>query len=230
MSPNPAIDAILVLVILLALAMLATSRLAGCIRLFALQSALLVLLPVAGEAAEGTPPGVHAWLIAALVMGLKVFVIPHVLLRILRTGEIHSEVEPFLGHAASVLLGALIIIGSFAVSVRLPMPLAPMSDLVLPAAIATVFIGLLTLITRVKAITQVVGYLVVENGIFIVGLNLVKRTPFLFELGILLDLFVAVFIMGIVVYHIRREFDHIDTHLLDALTPGSAGARLGKEA
>ncbi len=217
MTPNPVIDANLVLVILLALTMLATSRLAGCIRLFALQSALLALLPVAAEAAGGGRPGLHAILIASMTVGLKVFLIPYVLLRILRTGEIHKEIEPSIGYAASVLLGTLVVIGSFGVAARLPMPVKPMSDLLLPAAIATVFIGLLILITRVKAITQVVGYLVVENGIFLFGLNVVKRAPLLFELGILLDVFVGVFIMGIVVYHIRREFDHIDTHQLDAL-------------
>jgi hydrogenase-4 component E len=217
MTPNPVIDANLVLVILLALTMLATSRLAGCIRLFALQSALLALLPVAAEAAGGGRPGLHAILIASMTVGLKVFLIPYVLLRILRTGEIHREIEPSVGYAASVLLGALVVIGSFGVAARLPMPVKPMSDLLLPAAIATVFIGLIILITRVKAITQVVGYLVVENGIFLFGLNVVRRAPLLFELGILLDVFVGVFIMGIVVYHIRREFDHIDTHQLDAL-------------
>lgn len=92
-----------------------------------------------------------------------------------------------------------------------------MSDFLLPVSAATILVGLLILISRVKAITQVVGFLVVENGIYLFGLMLLKRTPLLVELGILLDLFVGVFIMAIVVYHIRREFDHMDTHLLDAL-------------
>jgi hydrogenase-4 component E len=217
MTPDPVIDAALILVILLALAMLATSRLSGCIRLFALQSALLALLPVAAEAAADGAPGLHAALVAAMTVGLKVLLIPWVLLRILRTGEIHREVEPSIGFAASVLLGALVVIGSFGVAARVPLPMEPMSDLLLPAAVATGFIGLVILVTRVKAITQVVGYLVLENGIFLFGLNVMRRAPLLFELGILLDVFVGVFIMGIVVYHIRREFDHIDTHQLDAL-------------
>lgn len=217
MNPHPVIDAVFVLILLLNLMMLATSRLAMCIRIFALQSALLALMPVAGEVAQGELPGLHACLIGVGTLGLKVILIPTVLLRILRTGEIHKEVEPFIGFTASVLLGALIVVGGFAVSARLPLPTMPMSDLVLPTAIATVFIGLLTMVSRVKAITQVVGFLVLENGIFIFGLMLLEQTPLLVELGILLDLFVGVFIMGIVVYHIRREFDHMDTHLLDAL-------------
>lgn len=214
---NPMIDAAFVLVILLNLMMLATSRLATCIRIFVLESALLALMPVAGEAMQGEIPGLHACLIAAGALILKVILIPTVLLRLLRSGEIHHEVEPFIGFTASLFIGALMVVCSFAVAARLPLPARPMSDLALPTAISTVFIGLLTLVSRVKAITQVVGFLIVENGIFIFGLMLLKQTPLLVELGILLDLFVGVFIMGIVVYHIRREFDHMDTHLLDAL-------------
>jgi hydrogenase-4 component E len=217
MNPHPVIDAVFVLVVLLNLMMLATSRLATCIRIFALQSLLLALMPVIGEAAQGEAPGMHAYIIAAGTIALKVVLIPTVLLRIVRSGEIHREVEPFIGFTASVLLGAIIVVAGFAVAARLPLPTMPISDLVLPTAISTVFIGLLTLISRVKAVTQVLGFLVTENGIYIFGLMLLKQTPLLVELGILLDLFVGVFIMGIVVYHIRREFDHMDTNLLDAL-------------
>jgi len=217
MNPTPVIDAVFVLVVLLNLVMLATSRLETCVRIFAIQSVLLALMPVAGEAAQGQAPGLHAYLIGVGTIGLKVVLIPTVLMRILRFGEIHKEVEPFIGFTASMLLGALIVVGSFAVAARLPLPDAPMSDLVLPAAISTVFIGMLILVSRVKAITQVVGFLVIENGVFVFGLLLLEQTPLLVELGILLDLFVGVFIMGIVVYQIRREFDHMDTHLLDAL-------------
>jgi hydrogenase-4 component E len=216
-NPHPVIDAVFVLVILLDLMMLATSRIATCIRIFAMQSALLAVLSVAGEAVSGSVPGPHACLVAASAIGLKALLIPGVLLRIMRTGEIHREVEPLIGFTASVLLGAGIIVGSFAVAVRLPLPSPPLSDLLLPSAIATVAIGQLILVSRVKAITQVVGYLLLENGIFIFGLMLLRQTPLLVELAILLDLFVGVFIMGIVVYHIRRTFDHMDTHLLDAL-------------
>jgi len=211
------IDSILVLAVLLNLAMLATSRMAACIRTFALQSLLLALLPIAiGLRHEGAP-GTHIFVIAAGAAGLKVVLIPWILLRILRTGEIHREIEPFVGFTASVMIGALIIVASFAFARRMPLPTEAPTDLLFPVSVATLFNGLLIMVSRVKAITQVLGYLVVENGIFTFGLLLVEQTPVLVELGILLDLFVGVFIMGIVVYHIRREFDHMDTSLLDAL-------------
>ncbi len=217
MNPHPILDAICVLVVLLDLMMLATGRLTTCIRIFALQSALLALMPLIGETVPDAAHGLHAFLVAGGAVALKVVLIPRVLLRILGSGEIHREIEPFIGFTASVLIGALIVVGSFSAVTRMPLPVPPMSDFLLPASLATVLIGLLILVSRVKAVTQVVGFLVVENGIFLFGLLLLKQTPILVELGILLDLFVGVFIMGIVVYHIRREFDHMDTNLLDAL-------------
>jgi hydrogenase-4 component E len=97
--------------------------------------------------------------------------------------------------------------------------------LFVPAALTTAFTGLLLLTTRLKAINQVLGYLVFENGIFVFGLSVVSVPPLLVELGILLDLFVAVFVMGIIVFHIQRTFDHIDvTRLSD---PHDAGPQRG---
>ena len=103
-------------------------------------------------------------------------------------------------------------------SSRLPIPLSPVSPYLLPVSTSTVLIGLLTLMTRVKAITQVIGYLVLENGVFLLGLLLVRQMPLVVELGILLDVFVGVFVMTIVVHHIGRTFEHVDTRRLDVGT------------
>ena len=78
-------------------------------------------------------------------------------------------------------------------------------------------LGFLVLVSRRQAVTQVVGYLMLENGVFIFGQTLVEEIPFAVELGILLDLLVGVFVMGIAIYHISREFEHIDTELLSSL-------------
>ena len=91
------------------------------------------------------------------------------------------------------------------------------TELLVPVALVTVMIGLLVLTSRSKAITQVVGYLMLENGIYLFGLTQSERVPFLAEVGVLLDLFVAVFIMGIVVFHINREFDSISAANLTEL-------------
>jgi hydrogenase-4 component E len=99
------------------------------------------------------------------------------------------------------------------------LPLAPehAGSLLIPASLATMLSGFLVLTTRRKAITQVVGYLMLENGIFIFGLLLIEAMPFLVEAGVLLDLFAGIFIMGIVLNHIQSEFSSLDTHFLSDL-------------
>jgi hydrogenase-4 component E len=86
-----------------------------------------------------------------------------------------------------------------------------------PVSLASVIIAFIVLTTRRKALTQVVGYLVLENGVYLFGLTQTERVPFLLEAGVLLDVFVGVFIMGIVVFHINREFDSLDSVRLSAL-------------
>ena len=89
--------------------------------------------------------------------------------------------------------------------------------LVVPASLATVWTGFLMLTTRKKAIMQVLGYLLLENGIFLFGMLLLEAMPFLVEVGVLLDLFTGVFVMGIIIYHVSREFASISTEHLAEL-------------
>ena len=136
----------------------------------------------------------------------------------MREAAIQHEVEPLIGFIPSLLLGALgtglAVVFSADAAAR---PRARRHRCSLPASLATVLTGFLMLTTRRKAITQVVGYLVLENGIFVFGLALLEAMPFLVEVGVLLDLFVGVFVMGIIINHISREFASIDTQQLDGL-------------
>ena len=100
---------------------------------------------------------------------------------------------------------------------RLPMPGPATSPLIVPVVLFTIMSGLFLIVSRKKALTQVLGYLVLENGIYAFGVALVDQQPMLVELGILLDIFVAGFVMGIAIFHINREFDHIDTDKLSGL-------------
>jgi len=125
-------------------------------------------------------------------------------------------VEPLVGFITSLLLGALALALAFAISARLPAG-DVREPLLVPVALATVMIGLVVLTTRRKALTQVVGYLMLENGIYLFGLTQTESVPFLLELGVLLDVFAGVFIMGIVVFHINREFDSLDSARLTEL-------------
>jgi hydrogenase-4 component E len=86
-----------------------------------------------------------------------------------------------------------------------------------PAAFFSILSGLFLIISRRTALSQVIGYLVLENGIYTFGISLVQEEEFLVELGVLLDVLVGVFVMGITLFHISREFDHIDVDRLSAL-------------
>jgi hydrogenase-4 component E len=205
-------EVVLLLVVLADFAVLGTSRLSACIRAIAFQGLLLGALPMLLH------PSVtlHA---AALGVGtaiVKAGVLPWFLRWAIREASVRREVEPLVGYMASILLGAAALAISFGVARALPLPHAS-AELLIPVALVTVIIGLIVLITRVKAITQVVGYLMLENGIYLFGLTQSPRVPFLVEIGVLLDVFVGVFIMGIVVFHINREFDSISAAKLSEL-------------
>jgi hydrogenase-4 component E len=135
----------------------------------------------------------------------------------MRDAEMRREIKPLVGHVASLLLGAMATGAAVLFGRVLPLAPAHVGSLLVPASLATVLTGFLILCTRRKAINQVVGYLVLENGIFIMGLCLLEAMPFLVEVGVLLDLLVAVFVIGIIINHINREFASLDTARLSTL-------------
>jgi hydrogenase-4 component E len=109
------------------------------------------------------------------------------------------------------------LVAALWLSSQLPRPSIPISSLAVPVSLFTMLAGLFLIVSRRQALMQVLGYLVMENGIYAFGVGLVQGTPMLVELGVLLDVFVAVFVMGIAIFHISREFDHIDTERLRTL-------------
>jgi hydrogenase-4 component E len=126
-------------------------------------------------------------------------------------------VQPLRGFVPSLLLGAAATIAAMALSRVLPLMPAHAQTLLVPGGFATVICGFLLLIVRTKAISQVCGYLIMENGIYLFGMLLIGTTPLAVEAGILLDLTVAVFVIGIIVDRIQREFDTLDTRKLSEL-------------
>lgn len=201
-------DTLLVFTVIAGLFLLGTSRLGALVELFAAQALALSLLPLflyPGKA------GVHGVLIFTGMLVLKVLLMPAILFWAMRHVTVRREVKPLIGFGPSILLALLLIGGSFLFSKSMVLPGKPVSPLLVPCAFSTVMIGLLLLTSRSKAIAQVTGYLVFENGIYLFGLLLVEEMPFVLEMGILLDVFVGVFVMGIVINHIQEAFDHVDT-------------------
>lgn len=210
---STAVDPLLVLVLLLNFVLLGASRMRTAISASALQGALLGLLTVLVHGSPAARPLVVG-LVAAAVKGL---LIPGLLQRALREAAIRREIEPYVSFVASLLLGAVATGAAVLFADRLPLAPEHRDSLLVPASLATVLTGFLILTTRRKAITQVVGYLVLENGIFVMGLTLHDAMPSLVEVGVLLDLLVAIFVLGIVIHHISREFASLDVARLDTL-------------
>jgi len=209
---------IMIFVVLTDLTLLGSSRRRTCIQIVAAQGILLGVLPLV------LPQ--HGLTLSALVLSLasivlKGVVFPRLLMRAERTAGVKREFQPIIGYSASILLGIVFLAFSLWLGTRLELPArlreSVGSHLAVPVSVYSILVGLLLIISRNKALTQVLGYLVLENGIYIFGVTLVREQPWLVETGILLDVFVAVFVMGIAIFHISREFDHMDVDQLTVL-------------
>ncbi|MDT8440262.1 MAG: hydrogenase [Desulfuromonadales bacterium] len=203
---------LLLAVILINFFTLGSTRLGACIRIVAIQGALLAMLPLAIHGFT-----LHAILLATGAFCFKGLLIPWLLFRAIREVRIRRELEPIIGFVPTLALGVLTTAGAFLFADVLPLAAEHHEGLLVPTALATMFAGFLLLISRRKAITQVLGYLMLENGIFVIGVLLSDALPLMVEAGVLLDLLVAVFVMGIVMNHISREFATINTEGLSAL-------------
>jgi hydrogenase-4 component E len=192
---------------------LGSSRLPSVIRAMAVQGVVLGGLPLVLEHHFDAMVA----LVAVGTIGVKGFVIPTLLRRAMRTANIDREIEPFIGFVPSLLLGAAGTLAAIAGARALPLLPEHAGTLLVPGALASVFTGFVLLVGRVKAISQVCGYLIMENGIYLFGMLLIHSTPLLVESGILLDLTVGVFVLGIIVDRIQRAFDSLDTRKLTVL-------------
>jgi hydrogenase-4 component E len=209
-----AFDALLVLLVLLNFAALASSRMTAMIHLTALQGVVLGILPLLQKD--------HAfeWTLLALsaaTIAIKAGIIPTLMLHAMREVRIRREIEPLLGFIPSLLLGAAGTGLAVVFANTLPLGAFTGGTLVVSTSFSTLLAGFIVMTTRRAAITQVVGYLILENGIYVFGLLLLDSLPLLVDIGVLLDLLVAVFVMGIILNHIQAAFSSHDTTRLSLL-------------
>ncbi len=207
----PIADSILIVLLLTNFFVLGTANIRAAIRAVALQGILLSMLPLYVES-EAT---LRLVLLVAATAAIKGVAIPKLLLKALHDVHIRHEVEPYLGFIPSLFLCGIGTGLALLFADHLPLAAAHRSGLFVPASLATVFAGFLGLITRRKAISQVTGYLMLENGIYVFGLLLYQAMAV--EVGVLLDLVVGIFVMGIVLNHIQREFASLDTERMSRL-------------
>jgi hydrogenase-4 component E len=201
---------VILLLLITDLAVLWSGRILMLIRLSAVQGILLaalLLLPV-----DGALDAEHLFL-AAAVFALKGIGFPMFLRHTSHKLGIEPMVRPRLGRMFPLLAGLACVAFSLWLEGRIPAAKGLFPPLLLPVALTTLFTGLIIVVGCAKALTQVIGYLVAENGIFILGIPLMTEGSMWFELSILLDVFAAIFVMAIAINHINSAFSSIDlTH------------------
>jgi hydrogenase-4 component E len=207
------------LVLVLQIAMVGQRWLMTNIRMFALQSFLLAA--IAGTIAFFNQAD-HVYIAALLTLFLKAGVLPILLVRLVKRVGIQQEIEPLINVPLSVLIsGGLTLVG-YIVADSFYHPeetsaTAALGHNTLAIAIALFLIGFFMMLNRRKALTQVLGLLCMENGLFLAGISLTYGVPLVVEIGIFFDVLVAVMVLGILVYRIGETFDSMDVSKLRRL-------------
>ncbi len=202
------------LILLTAFGLLAQRRIYGLLHIFALQGFFLSV----STAVVGYSAGLHHLYISALLtLTLKVIVLPYILYVLIHRLRIHKEVEEVVNIPTTMLIGIALVIYSY----HLTAPIRELSDFItrstLAVALATVMLGLLMMIIRKKAVTQIIGFLALENGLFFAATSATYGMPLVVELGVALDILIAAFIFGIFFFQIRTTFDTLDLKAMEKL-------------
>ena len=212
--PGQLINLFAALLLLIAFAMLSQRRVLSLIRLFAWQGLVLVISTCVVAWSTGQH---HLYWSAALTLVLKVLALPWILHRLLIKLDIKWDVETLINIPATMLIGIGLVIFAF----NLAHPIAQLASTVtrntLGVAMACVLLAFLMMITRRKAVPQVVGFLAMENGLFFAATSATYGMPMVVEFGVALDVLVGTFVFGIFFFQIRETFDSLDIHHLENL-------------
>ena len=201
-------------ILLLAFAMLAQRRVMPLINLFALQGATLFLSTLVVAFTTGQH---HLFWSAGLTLVLKVITLPWILHRLVRKLYVKWEVEPLINIPTTMLVGIGLVIIAFNVALPISQLSSTITRGTLGIALATVMLAFLMMITRTKAIPQVVGFLSMENGLFLAATSATYGMPMVVELGIALDVLVGAIILGVFFFQIRDQFDSLDIRHMEKL-------------
>lgn len=200
------VDLCSALLLVTCFAIVAQRRLSACVDLYALQSFFLAATAALVAFLTGTS---HLYVAAGLNVLIKVGIIPRILKRIVERLQVKREVELLIGIAPSLLACGALVIFSFYLS----QPILSMGPLLtrdsLAIGLAILLIGCFTMVSRQQAVTQVVGFLVIENGLFLVATAAVYGMPLIVELGIFFDVLVAAIVIGIFVHRIQDTFEQV---------------------
>jgi len=202
------------LLLLTSFAMLSQRRTLSLVNLFAWQGAILTVSTAAVAYSSGQH---HLYISAVLSLVLKVILLPWILHRLIRRLNVRWDTEPLLNVPTTMLVGILLVVFAFALS----HPIAELSTSIarstLGIALAVVMLSFLMMITRRKAVSQVIGFLAMENGLFFAAISTTHGMPMVVELGVALDVLVGTLILGVFFFQIREQFDSLDLRHLEKL-------------
>ncbi len=208
------LNSLAALLLLVSFAMLSQRRVVSLVNLLALQGALLcaATLVIAWRTGES-----HLYLSAALTLALKVLFLPWLLHRLIRRLEVYWDTETSLNVASTMLVGVVIVVFAFGLAQPIAAIASTATRSAIGIAVAVVLLAFLTMITRGKAMSQVVGFLSMENGLFFGAMSATYGMPMVVELGVALDVLVAMLVLGVFFFQIREKFDSLDLHHLESL-------------
>jgi len=200
------------LLLLISFALLAQRRMLAVLHWFAVQGVVLA----ATTALVGYSSGnAELYVSAAITLALKGVLLPWVLWTIIRRLRVHREVEALVNMPVTMLIASALVVFSFQVA----LPIEKLSHLltrnVIAIAMANVLLGFLMMITRRKAITQVIGFLAIENSLFFAGIGATYGMPLVAELGVAFDVLIATIVFGLFFYQIRSTFDSLDLEAME---------------
>ncbi len=200
--------------LLLAFAMLTQRRILSLINLYAAQGLVLCLSTTLVAALTGQD---HLYGSAFVTLALKVVLLPWILHRLIRRLNVKWDVETLLNVPTTMLVGIVLVILAFNLAAPISQLAGTVGRTTLGIALASVLLSFLMMITRSKAVPQVIGFLSMENGLFFAATSSVYGMPMVVELGVALDVLVAALILGIFIFEIRERFDSVDTRHLEKL-------------
>ncbi len=206
------LNALAALLLLLSFAMLAQRRVVTLVNLFAMQGALLcaATLLLAWRTGEG-----NLYVSAALTFAVKVVALPRLLHRLIRRLGVYWDTEPLLNIPGTMLIGVLIVVFSFGLAQPISALASTATRSAVGIAVAVILLAFLTMITRSKALSQVIGFLSMENGLFFGAMSATYGMPMIVELGVALDVLVAMLVLGVFFFQIREQFDSLDLEKLE---------------
>jgi len=200
--------------LLVSFAMLSQRRLVSLIDLFAMQGAVLCLSTATVAWNTGQT---HLYFSAVLTLLLKVIALPYLLHRLIRRLNVRWEAEPMLNIPSTMLVGVMLVIFCFGLAQPISELASTVTRSTLGIAMAVVMLSFLMIITRRKAVTQVIGFLAMENGLFFAATSATYGMPMVVELSVALDVLVGMLILGVFFFQIRERFDSLDLHHMESL-------------